>query len=178
MCITVILIIMKIGKELAIAAKKKGICKEWFNSMKVLEDKDALIEMYVKGIDFCLANDFPSNDYIRTNFTGKMEAYGVHLDESLNTANDRRVVALGRCLGRIEVNGFSVSEIFVKHESDLLIVAKGNSFVMIDMFDNSKLHVIASADAKVCVNHYGGDLKTESCEDAIIKVIEKNKKSY
>lgn len=146
--------------------------------MKSLEDKDALLEMYVKGIDFCLANDFPTNDYIRDNFAGKMESYGVHLDESLNLSNNRRIIALGRCLGRIETNMYNVSEFFLKHDSDLLVIAKGHSFVMIDMFDNSKLHVIASADAKVCVNHYGGDLKTESCEDAIIKVIEKNQKTY
>lgn len=169
---------MKIGKELANAAKKKGICKEWFNKMKSLDDKDALIQMYVKGIDFCLSNNFPSNDYIRINFAGKMEAYGVHLDEFLNNINDCRVVALGRCLGKIEVNKFNVAEIFIKHESNLLVVAKGNSFVRIDMFDNSKLHVFASEDAKVCINHYGGDLTTEKNDDAIVKVIQKNKKTY
>ena len=49
---------------------------------------------------------------------------------------------------------------------------------MIDMFDDSKLHVIASADSKVCVNHYGGTLKTESSERAVIKIIEKYKKTY
>lgn len=169
---------MNIGKELANLAKKKGICKEWYNSMKGLDDKDSLIEMYVKGIDFCLANDFPSNDYIRANFAGKMEAYGVHLDELLNTANDRRVIALGNCRGRIEINAFGVSEVFLKHESDLVVVAKDHSFVMIDMFDNSRLHVIASADAKVCVNHYGGDLITEKNDDALVRVIQKNKKTY
>lgn len=169
---------MKIGKELALIAKKKGICQEWFDQMKTLDNKDRLLEMYIRGIDFCLSNDFPTNDYIRENFVGRMEEYGVHLDESLNTANDRRVVALGRCIGRIEINNFGVSEIFVKHESDLIIIAKGNSFVMIDMFDDSKLHVIASADSKVCVNHYGGTLKTDSSERAVIKVIEKHKKTY
>lgn len=169
---------MKIGKELAIAAKRKGICKEWFNNMKLIDDKDALIEMYVKGIDFCLANDFPNNDYIRANFAGKMESYGVHLDESLNTSNDRRVVALGRCIGRVKVDGFGVSEIFLKHESNIEVIANDNCFVMIDMFDNSKLHVIASGDAKVCINHYGGDLNTESKDDAIVKVIKKDKKTY
>lgn len=170
---------MKLGKELALIAKRKGICQEWFNQMKTLDNKEKLLEMYVRGIDFCLSNDFPTNDYIREHFVGTMEEYGVHLDESLNTANDRRVVALGRCLGRVEINNFGVSEIFVKHESDLVVIAKGNSFVMIDMFDNSKLHVIASADSKVCVNRYGGGtLKTESSERAVIKVIEKHKNTY
>lgn len=170
---------MKLGKELALIAKRKGICQEWFNQMKTLDNKEKLLEMYVRGIDFCLSNDFPTNDYIREHFVGTMEEYGVHLDESLNTANDRRVVALGRCLGRVEINNFGVSEIFVKHESRLVVIAKGNSFVMIDMFDNSKLHVIASADSKVCVNRYGGGtLKTESSERAVIKVIEKHKNTY
>ncbi len=57
-----------------------------------------------------------------------MEEYGVHLDESLNTANDRQGLSLALCIGRVEINNFGVSEIFVKHESDLIIIAKGNSF--------------------------------------------------
>ncbi len=37
---------MKIGKELALIAKKKGICQEWFDQMKTqLDDKDRLLEM-------------------------------------------------------------------------------------------------------------------------------------
>lgn len=169
---------MKLEKELALQAKKLGICEEWFDEILTTKDKAALVQIYVRGLDFCLSNDYPTNEYIRTHFAGVMEAFGVHLDESLQIMNEKVVVALGKCLGRIETNMFNVSEIYIKNESDLLVVAKGNSFVMIDMFDNSRLHVVASANAKVCVNHYGGEIKKDQQENAIIKVIEKHKKTY
>ena len=43
MYITVIYIVMKLGKELALIAKRKGICQEWFNQMKTLDNKEKLL---------------------------------------------------------------------------------------------------------------------------------------
>lgn len=170
---------MKIGKELAIEAAKKGICEEWYNDMVALADKSALLEMYVKGIDFCLMNDYPSNDYIRKNFKGEMEAYGIHLDEVLSLYNEAKVIALGKCTGRVENCLYNVSQVFLKHESDLTVIAEGHSFVMIDIFDNAKLRVIASDQTRVCINHYGGIIEQNiSTGNAYIKVIEKHKKTY
>lgn len=169
---------MKIGEELAIMAKEKGICKEWFKKMINLDDKDALIDMYIRGIDFCLAKNYPSNEYIAQNFAGVMEKYGIHLNESLNVVNERMVVSLGSCTGQIELNEYSTSEIFIKHDSTLTVVAKDNSFVMIDMFDSSKLHIVASGDTRVCINRYGGDISMEKSDYSIVKVIEKHKNTY
>ena len=169
---------MKIGTELAKEAKKHGICQEWHDQMKGSNDKDALIQMYLDGIDFCLSNDYPSNDYIRKNFKGKMEQYGIHLDEHLNALNNRYLVALGKCSGCLEMNSFNVSEVFLKHGSELKIAATDDSFIMIDQFDNSKLRLTASGNSRVCINHYGGQVQVEKSENAYVKVIEKNKNTY
>jgi hypothetical protein len=52
---------MDLAKELARQAKKKGICKPWYNELKSLngDNINAMAQMYLKGIDFCLANDYP-----------------------------------------------------------------------------------------------------------------------
>ncbi|MBV5348916.1 hypothetical protein JZU61_04570 [bacterium] len=168
----------KVGKELAKLAKQKGICQEWLGELRTAEDKEKMLEMYVKGIDFCLSNDYPSNDYIRANFVGIMEKHGIHLDENLHLVNDRKVIALGTCSGNIHVSGYNVSEIFLKHESELALTADENSFVMVDMFDNTRLRVTASEEAKVCINHYGGEIVFEQHGNAVVKIIEKNKKTY
>ena len=54
---------MDLAKELARQAKKKGICKPWYNELKSLngDNINAMAQMYLKGIDFCLANDYPDN---------------------------------------------------------------------------------------------------------------------
>ena len=167
-----------IGKELAKQAKAKGICQEWHNELKGQNDVGKLAEMYLKGIDFCLANNFPPVEYIRRNFKGKMEAFGVHLDDRLAVTNDKKVVALGTCSGMVEIKEYGVSEVFIKHMSSIVIVARDNSFVMVDMFDDSSLNIIAGDNAKVCVNRYGGTVQFSRFDNAVVKVIEKNKKTY
>lgn len=167
-----------IGIELAQQAKKKGICDEWFTELRTTNDTDKLIDMYLRGIDFCLSNEFPSNDYIRKNFVGKMEAYGVHLDEKLDVSNPSKLVALGTCTGDIEINEYTVSQLFVKHDSFLNLFVKDNGFAMVDIFDNSILTVVADGDSKVCINHYGGEVNVIKKGNAVVKIIEKHKKTY
>lgn len=171
---------MDLAKELAKRAKKNGICKPWYEELKSLQDKKAMIEMYLKGIDFCLANDYPGNDFIRKHFKGEMEQFGVFLDDEINIGNPRKCVCLGNTSGRIDIDGFNVCEIFAKHNARLDIYAKGNAFVIIDVFDNSEVNVHASDRAKVCVNRYIGNnivMKGEA-DEAFVKIRDKQKKTY
>jgi hypothetical protein len=169
---------MSIGKELARKAKQKGICQEWHTELKSIEDKEKLVEMYIRGIDFCLANDYPSNDYIRKNFVGFMEKYGVHLDEEIRILNERKVIALGKCTGNVEVSDYTTCEVFMKHESELSIMVKDNAFVMVDLFDDSTLVIAASGNSKVVVNRYGGKVEFEAYQNSVVKIKEKNQKTY
>lgn len=169
---------MSISSELAKQAKRKGICEDWYLELKNETDTDSLLKMYIKGIDFCLSNDYPSNDYIRKNFKGKMEAHGIHLDEVIDFKNKKKVVALGKCLGTVVMNEFNVSEIFIKNNSEIVVMAHGNSFAMIDLFDDSKLTVFTYDNAKVFVNRYGGEITQTQNDNSTIKIVEKNKKTY
>lgn len=167
-----------IAKELARQAKKAGICEEWHGQLKLLTDKDAMIDMYIKGIDFCLSNDYPNNDYIREHFKGAMEKKGVYLDDEIMLNNPRRCVALGDTSGSISVGGYSVCEVFAKHHARLCIIASGNAFVEVDAFDDSLLSVIASDEAKVHINRYGGAIDVEKNGNGIVKIVQKNPKTY
>lgn len=169
---------MKLNRELARMASANGICTDWLTTLKETTDIDALLDMYIKGIDFCLSTDYPSNDYIRKHFKGRMEHKGIHLDEEVSGENDRVCVLLGRSTGDVHVGGYNVSEVFLKHTSELTLKVEDKAFVMVDMFDNSKLSLVAIGEAKVCVNHYGGELIYHEEDNAKIKVIYKNKKTY
>lgn len=173
---------MDLAKELARQAKKKGICKPWYNELKSLngDNINAMAQMYLKGIDFCLANDYPDNNFIRTHFKGKMERYGIFLDDDVKIENKPKCVCLGTTCGRIETTGFNVCEIYAKHNAKLNVIAKDNAFVVIDVFDGAVVNVYASDRAKVCVNHYVGGGQVIKCatDNAIVKVIEKQKKTY
>lgn len=171
---------MKLNKELALEAKRNGICTEWFNRLQATEDKGELIKMYLEGIDFCLSNEYPNNAYIREHFVGTCETFGVFLDEPINALNFRQIVALGVCEGSVEYTAYSVGQVFVKHDSKLHITAGGNAFVMVDVFDNTEVSITAKDNAKICVNQYGGNITTETENEgnAVIKVIRKTSKTY
>ena len=142
---------MKLSKELARQAKAKGICTPWHNELLNLQNKEAMVEMYLKGIDFCLANDYPKNDFIREHFKGVMEKQGVFLDDDIKVENMPKCVCLGKTCGRIE---------------------------MIDIYDDAVVSVYAGDRAKVCVNHHGGSINRYATNDAVIKIREKDKKTY
>ena len=90
---------MEVNKRLARDAKKKGICEEWYGRLIDTKGKDELIKMYLEGIDFCLSNEYPSNEFIRQHFVGACEAYGVFLDQAITAGNFRHVRRLERRAG-------------------------------------------------------------------------------
>ncbi len=169
---------MSLSKELAKQAKIMGACKEGHDELLSLQDKDAMVELYLRKIDFCISKEYPSNDFIRSHFKGIMEKYGVFLDDALKVENKPKCVCLGACSGDVLVDGFNVCEVFAKHDSEITIVASGNAFVMVDVFDNSIVTINAHDRAKVCVNRYGGTVKHSADGDAVVKIREKNKKTY
>ena len=169
---------MNLPKELAKQARKMGACKEGHDELLSLQDKDAMVELYLRKIDFCLSKEYPNNDFIRSHFKGAMEKHGVFLDDAVKVENKPKCVCLGACSGNISVDNFNVCEVFVKHNSEIIISAKDNAFVMVDIFDDSTVMIHAHDRAKVCVNRYGGMVKQFADDEAMIKIREKNKKTY
>lgn len=169
---------MNLSKELAERARKQGICKEWHDELLSIKDKDAMVAMYLRGIDFCLSNDYPGNDFIRSHFKGVIEKQGVFLDDAVKVENKPKCVCLGACSGNVVVDGFNTCEIFVKHDSEIIISAKDNAFVMVDVFNNATVMIHAHDRAKVCVNRYGGVVNHFADGEAVVKIREKNKKTY
>lgn len=170
---------MKLAKELAKQAEKFNICNEWDDRLKTLEDKREMAEMYIKGIDFCLSNDFPSNEFIKENFGEVIEEYGIYIDKTINLTNPRRCVALGSTTGGIEINSYRVCEVFAKHDSKLSIMAKDNAFVEIDAFDNSVLKIVAEGKAKIHINKYeGSTISFDKNDESMIKIVDKHRKTY
>ncbi len=168
-------------KTLAKNAKKKGICTEWHGRILNSHTKDALIGLYLDGIDFCLANDYPAIDFIEANFSRqKLEANGIYVNGEIKAENVAKTVCLGKTHGNIKVDAYNTAEIFVKHDSEICILARGNAFVMVDVFDDANVMVSAADNAKVCVNRYGNAVvhPVEDGPGCKIKIITKHKKTY
>lgn len=169
---------MGFEKRLLKDAARKNACGAGLDKLKGMSDRRDMVRLYLDNIDFCLSNDFPENGFIRANFGDIANGMGVYLDEVFEARNRPKTVLLGASHGKVEIDGYNVSEIFIKHDSTLNIEAADNAFVMVDVFDDTILEVHAKDRAKVCVNHYGGEIRQECEGDAVIRIREKHKKTY
>ena len=167
-----------LGRKLASEAHAKGICKEWYYRLRETNDMHTLVRMFLEGIDFCIKEDYPSAKFFKI-FDGIRQRYGIFMDEQINVKDAEYVVAFGKCAGMAEYTDYSAGQIFVKHESELTIAVSCNSFVMVDMFDDSTVEISGYDNAKIIVNQYGGNLiTTADNENVVIKVIHKQSKTY
>lgn len=154
----------------------KGLCQLW--QMKLREDLEMkeLIELYIRGIDFCISEDFPTLNFIREHFKGQCEPYGVYVDDEIGQLkNAPDVVLNGDCKAMLEYDEYTVSRVFIRHNSKAAINLGDNAHVTVDIFDNSDI-VIATAghDAKVIVKVYG-NAKLKTIGEGIIVRFTNNK---
>ena len=164
----------KFAKQIQKEALALGACSPGMGDLlNAGDNKPALVQLYLKKLEFCLENDFPSNDFMREHGKGIMESFGIFLDDRINLTNYRKCVALGKTTGNVIVTSYGVSPVYAKHTSDLVIEASDNAFVMVYVYDDAKVTVNAHDRAKVHVNRYGGKIATANDGQAVIKVAEK-----
>jgi len=165
-----------LGKELAKQGRKKGMCKEYLYKLPTITDRRELADFFIREIDFCLTNDFPSLDFIHEHFRDISADFGVYTTGQYSEENKRHLVAIGTAEGSLRVNGFNVAEVFVKDQAYMNLRASDNSFVMVDIY-SGRIHVQAFHNARVVINHYGGLVSHETTENGFVKIIRKTKKS-
>ncbi len=169
---------MELADQLKQDGVAKGLCRLWRGKLKAGMIIESMIQLYIRGIDFCISEDYPTLEFIRANFKGKCEPYGAFVDDEIEMRkNAPDTVLNGECKAMLEYDGFSVSRIFIRHDSQAAVNVADHAMVTIDAFDNSRL-IVASAgkDAQVLVNLYGG--AQVECIGVGIQVKKMNKKTY
>lgn len=135
----------------------KGLCQPWQAKLKDGVSVKRLADLYVRGIDFCIKNDYPTLDFIRENFKGKCEPYGIYIDDhGLNLRELLNVVLLGGCKGTLSYGGYSVCRAFIRHQSEATVKVSGYACITIDVYDDALLNLeTVGSNTKVWVNVYG-----------------------
>ncbi len=169
----------QLNKTVLEKACESGICHQWATKIANASGVDELLQMYVDGIDFCLAKDFPSNTDLMRLGGDKLANYGIYGDNKEVAGNPPFAVLLGDSAGHLIYEKYAVAQVFVKHGSTVTIDASGNCFVMVDCFDESNVFVIASGSAHVVLNRYGNAGVGDQCSDnAVVKFTDKDKATY
>lgn len=167
----------QLSEQLRTDGTAKGLCQAYRIRISGSRSIEDLVRLFIRGIDFCVINDYPTLEFMRENFKGKSEPYGAYVDDEVDEANLPHCVLNGRCKAFLEYDGYCVSRIYARHDTEGAINVADHAYVTIDAFDHSHLTVaVAGSDAKVLVNVYG-DAQVE-CIGSGIEVTKTNKKTY
>lgn len=164
---------MKVCKDIATIARQHNICQEWERKILTTRDKEELVEMYLKGIDFCMEYDFPPLDFVKKNFDGIAQRYGIYAGGEFDSDLRKKVVALGDSRGTVTVGGYHICEVFIRHIAEVEIRAEDHAFVSVSVYDSARVDITATGNAKVCIHQYGGHVTHASQDEARIKLVNK-----
>lgn len=166
--------LQQLKKILAAEAKEKGICKEWYEYILNAPSKERLLMLFVKGLNFCLKNNYQASP-LWAEFEGIRQHYGVFLNEPINAKDLRNVIAFGTSEGIAEFSGFTVSQVWARDNTKIVIKATGYAYVTIDIADCAEVEITASDAARVCVFLHGGSYTKSTTGNARINIIDKRK---
>lgn len=153
--------LQQLRKELAAEAKAAGICQEWLEKIKAAPSREYLITLFVKGLDFGILHDFPS-DRLAAEFDDIAPHYGIFVnrDGTWPATNKKRVIARDAVVTPATFDGFSVAEVYALHGSGVEVNASGYAIVAITVENGAQVLAKATDNAQVKIFHHGGQIKT------------------
>jgi len=151
---------MNVSEELKGQAIGLGLCQQWQSEWDNA-DKDELLEKYVRGIDFCIEHNYPSLEYMTRNFDGVMQEHGVFVSEEISLYNPFMTIANGKCTGKVTFGKYGTGRMYIRHDSEIDLIVSGNAKVFVSIYDNAKLNIICTGEAKVYVYKKGGSVTFE-----------------
>lgn len=131
-----------------------GMCEDGIKGWHADSSQQELIDKFKEYIDFCQRHDWPSCDFIKTNFDRELLHKNlIFVDEHIDLDNAPSGVYIvnGECSGTIRVAPWSVATLYLRHDTNVQIEAGDFARVFIRLYDNSNATVSAAENAIVKV---------------------------
>ena len=141
-------------QEIYKQATENNICKEWQEKMKADLSFKNLCEMYFNGDDWSMEKNFPNVETLR-NFKGKIEAYGLFTDYVGMPNILSKMAFFGDSDVKLNYDGFSVSQLILRHSAKAKITASEYAIVILNILDNAEVEIEAIDNSRVEVFSYG-----------------------
>lgn len=149
-------------------------CQESLIDVHNAESVERLSHILFYYMKQCIEKDFPSMDIMR-DYKDTGYPYGVFVEREGKYEALKNNVLFDSNL-TLTIGEYNISRIWLRGSSFLTLEAKGNSIVLVDCFDASKIKITAKNQASVKVNLYGDSECLEIEGKASIKKM--NKKVY
>ena len=130
-----------------------GLCRPWTEAWGDC-DQQELIDKYKKGIDFCIDKQYPSNEFIKANFDRDLlNANLIFVDEYLDfdMMPSGIYILNGECSGSIRFAPWTAATIYVRHKSNVTIIADDFAKVFVRLYDEAEVEAEAEEGAVVRV---------------------------
>ena len=140
-----------LNQELKETAVGYGLCKHWQGMWSHYFYSDELIDMFIKGQDFCIEHDYPSLDFIRRNFSATdLQSNGVYVDAEIDSVlPSGTYVVMGESHGTMRFGRWTAAVVYLRHYSEIRLVADEMSKVQIRLYDNATVETEAAETARV-----------------------------
>lgn len=135
----------KLSVNLRQQAVRHGLCRLWRKEWSDDCSEQELIDKFKKGLDFCIANDFPDLEVMHRHFDrGLLHRNLIFVDEtvSLDDAPNGVYVLNGACTGVLRFRSWAAATVYVRHSSHIHIIAEDFAKVFVRLYDG--------ADADIC----------------------------
>lgn len=152
----------RLSETLKLTAISLGLCEEWTREWKPC-DQQELIKKYLRGIDFCIKHNYPTPEFITSNFDDKLlEFNGIYVGKKVVVDNAKGMyVFRGDTHGEFTFPSFGAGEIYLCENSTLKLTANPLSKVFINMYGDSKATIETLPGSKVYVYTHGEGCKVE-----------------
>ena len=130
-----------------------GLCRPWTEAWGNC-DQQELIDKYKKGIDFCIDKQYPSNEFIKANFDRDLlNANLIFVDEYLDfdMMPSGIYILNGECSGSIRFAPWTAATVYVRHKSNVTIIADDFAKVFVRLYDEAEAETEAEESAVVRV---------------------------
>lgn len=161
---------VELSKTLRESARQNGLCDTWYNEWKDNTSKESLVAKMYKGLDFVLKNHWPSNAFIKENFSQDfLRKAHVYVDDKHSVINPKQSLILGKSDITIRFNSNGHGEIHVRDNSRVKLTAKTRSFVIVHLYENAYIYAEQTELAKVVLVKHSKDVTVVTEGNVTIK---------
>ena len=159
-----------LGKKLKLQAESLGACQEGIVDIEKLNEQE-LINRGLHFINFVIKNDYPSCEFIKSNFDKSLlEHNNIYVDAEFERRNARQIVLVqGSSKGTLLYDCWTTSDVYVRHNSEVLIDCTRYSKVFIHVYDSAKVKITQSDASTVYVYRYGKDCEISTKGDVMVR---------
>lgn len=131
----------KLNKILRKSAIDHGLCGEWQQRWKRDLSYRELLGLFIEGFDFSLKEDWLDYDFCKEAFPEEeLHAMKIYINEDVSIEADKSgyYTFLGNCSGTLTVKGYLALTVYVRHTSNIKVVAVDGAKVLTRVYDKAK----------------------------------------